>query len=71
MPFVALSTLEGKKYAGAPDAIPERKAEDDGSVEILLVIAAVDCSPMSRGYFTDPEVCMRGHQMLNVLVNAE
>jgi len=46
MPLI-LNALEGKEHSSAPDAIPEWKAEDDGGIEFLVVVAAIDCSPMN------------------------
>ena len=58
MPVIVLNTLEGKEHPGAPDAIPERKAEYDGGVEILVFVAAVDCAPMGCGHLADTEVLL-------------
>ena len=71
MPFVILDALEGKEDVCAPDAIPERKSEDDRSVEVLVRVAAIKGTPVPRG---DPLVrpsLLLGHQVFGMLVNAE
>jgi hypothetical protein len=49
MPRVILHALKGEEHTCAPDAIPERKSEDDHGVKVLVGVAAIKSTPVRGG----------------------